>query len=100
MKFVCCLAVALATAASAQAQPSPRIVGTRTTTNWKMDSTRTITESTTLVFQSADGGSVYTIDFITRHPLKQPVPAPGVVDMVVTQLPVEDETPEMTLRVD
>jgi hypothetical protein len=100
MKLVCCLAVALAIAASAQAQPSPRIVGTRTTANWKMDSSRAITDTATLVFQSADGGPVYTIDFITRHPLKEPVPVPGVVDMVVTQLPVEDETPEITLRVD
>jgi hypothetical protein len=102
MKLVFCLAALLATAAAAQAQPAPqRIVGNRATSNWKMDSSsRVITDTMTLVFQSADGGPVYTIDFVTRHPLKEAVPAPGVVDMVVTQLPVEDETPQITLRVD
>jgi hypothetical protein len=101
MKLVCCVAIVLGIAVTAQAQPAQRIVGHRTTSNWKMDSSsRTITDTMTLVFQSADGGPVYTIDFVTRHPLKARVPAPGVVDMVVTQLPVEDETPEITLRVD
>ena len=98
------IVVALGVASGARAQtppPAERIVGYRTTTNWKMDSTsRAITDTATLVFEGANGGPAYTIEFITRHPFKEPVPAPGVVDMVVTQLPLEDEKPEMTLRVD
>ena len=53
-----------------------------------------------MTFQNADGGPVYTIDFIARRPSQQPVVSPGVLDIVVTQHPVEDDTPEMTLRVD
>ena len=51
-------------------------------------------------FQDRDHGPLYTIDFITRHPLNDPVPAAGAVDIVVTQHPVEDEAPAMVLRVD
>ena len=53
-----------------------------------------------MTFQNADGGPVYTIDFIARRPSQQPVVSPGVLDIVVTQHPVEDDTPEMTLRVE
>ena len=60
----------------------------------------TVVETVTVTFQGPGQGPVYTIDFTTRHPVGQPVASPGVVDIVVTQHPVEDDTPEMTLRVD
>ena len=56
-------------------------------------------DTATLPFQSA-AAARYTIDFIAHHPVNEPVASPGVVDIVVTQHPVEDDTPEMTLRVD
>ena len=59
-----------------------------------------VKETATLIFQNRAGGQVYTIDFIARHPVQEPVAAPGAVDIVVTQHPVEDATPEMTLRAD
>jgi hypothetical protein len=96
------VAVGCAALAHAQSpQPARRIVGDRISSNWKMEAAgRTITDTATLTFQSRDGGPVYTIDFIARHPLNQPVPSPGVVDIVVTQHPVEDDSPEMAWRVD
>jgi hypothetical protein len=41
-----------------------------------------------------------TIDFVAHRPVQGPVASPGVVDIVVTQHPVEDNSPEMMLRVD
>src|SRR5258708_4242763 len=98
-----CLLTVLGLTAGGHAQSSPAapsIVGDRTSSNWKMEANRTIVDTATFTFPSRDGGPVYTIDFITRHLLKEPVPPSGVVDIVVTQRPVEDETPEITLRVD
>jgi hypothetical protein len=66
----------------------------------RMDGTRMTTDTITLTFQSGERDPVYTIDFIARHPLKEPVALPGAIDIVVTQHPVEDDTPAMTLRVD
>src|SRR5471030_193252 len=107
MKCVFSLAFVLAVlglAGSAHAQPSQvaqRIVGNRISGNMQLDNkNQTETDTATLTFQNADGGPVYTIDFIARHPLQQPVASPGVLDIVVTQHPVEDDVPEMTLRVD
>jgi len=88
-------------AALAQAPPPQHIVGDRISGRMQTDGTaRTVTETATLTFQNRDGGQVYTIDFIAHHPVQEPVAASGAVDMVVTQHPMEDEAPEMTLRVD
>ena len=53
-----------------------------------------------MTFRNGDHGQVYTIAFVARHPVNGPVASPGVVDIVVTQHPIEDDAPEMTLRVD
>jgi len=99
MKYAIVLASVLALAASAHAQPPQHIVGNQIGGNMQIDTKAgTVTDTATLTFQ--DQGPVYTIDFTTRHPIGQPVASPGVVDIVVTQHPVEDDTPEMTLRVD
>jgi hypothetical protein len=91
----------LALAAAAHAQPPQRIVGNRIGGTSQIDAKAgTVTETATLTFQDPGQGPVYTIDFTTSHPLGQPVVSPGVVDIVVTQHPVEDDTPEMMLRVD
>jgi hypothetical protein len=88
--------------AGAQAQPAPpmqHIVGRATSQQWKMDGpSHVVTDTLTLTFEGS--GPVYTVDFIARHGARDPVAAAGVVDIVVTQRPVEDAAPEMTLRVD
>jgi hypothetical protein len=101
MKYAIVLASILTFAASAYAQPAQHIVGNRIGGHSQIDAKAgTVTETATLTFQDPGQGPVYTIDFTTRHPIDQPVASPGVVDIVVTQHPVEDDTPEMTLRVD
>jgi hypothetical protein len=101
MKYAIVLASVLALSASVHAQPPERIVGNQIAGNMQIDAKGgTVVETATLTFQGSAGSPVYTIDFTTRHPIGQPVASPGVVDIVVTQHPVEDDTPEMTLRVD
>jgi len=99
-RLVCVLAV-VGLASKARAQSPQRIVGNRISGEMHLDPRNDlVTETATLTFQSGDRGPVYTIDFVARHPVKGPVASPGVVDIVVTQHPLEDDTPEMTLRVD
>jgi hypothetical protein len=101
MKFAIVLASVLTLGASAHAQSPERIVGNQIGGHMDIDAkARTVVETATLTFQGPGASPVYTIDFTTRHPIGQPVASPGVVDIVVTQHPVEDDTPEMTLRVD
>jgi hypothetical protein len=96
------LALAWSGVALAQAPaPGQHIVGDRISGQMQIDGKAgMVTETATLTFQNGTGGEVYTIDFIARHPVRRPVAAPGAVDIVVTQHPVEDAAPEMTLRVD
>ena len=101
MRCVLGIATGLLFSASAQAQPAPvqHIVGRATAQQWKMDGpSHIVTDTLTLTFKG--DGPVYTVDFIARHGARDPVAAPGVVDIVVTEHPVEDGKPEMTLRVD
>lgn len=90
----------LPSVAEAQAvPPAQHIVGRATSQQWKMDGpSHMVTDTLTLRFEG--DGPAYTVDFITRHGARDAVAAPGVVDIVVTQHLVEDDKPEMTLRVD
>jgi hypothetical protein len=99
--ILCGIAIGLAVAPCAHAQtPPPRIVGNQITGNLKPESGgRVVTDTATLIF-TPESGAVYTIEFIARHPPLQPVGAPGIVDIVVTEHPREDDTPQMELRVD
>jgi hypothetical protein len=93
-------AVVLGVSAGARAQTPQRIVGNQISGNLKIEpGSRMATDTATLTF-AAESGPVYTIDFITRHPAMQPVTAPGIVDIVVTEHPREDDAPEMMMRVD
>ena len=97
----CGIAVVLAVASQAHAQTPPaRIVGNQISGNLKLESgSRVVIDTATLTF-TADSGPIYTIDFIARHPVMQPVTTPGIVDIVVTERPREDDAPEMQMRVD
>lgn len=91
----------LAFAGPVAAQPPQHIVGDRISGTMQTDgATRLVIDTATLTFQNHDGGPVYTIDFTVRHGVQEPVGSPGVVDMVVTQHPVEDDAPQIVLRVD
>jgi hypothetical protein len=92
----------LAPGAGAQPQPSiQHIVGDQISAKMNIDmKAGVMAETATLRFQSRTGDAVYTIDFIAHHPVNEPVASPGVVDIVVTQHPVEDDAPDMLLRVD
>lgn len=105
MKFalipVALLSMAGTAAAQALPQPSQHIVGDRFSGNMQIEGkSGRMTDTATLTFQNPDGGPVYTIDFIAHRPVHEPVASPGVVDIVVTQHPVEDNSPEMMWRVD
>jgi hypothetical protein len=105
MKLALMSVALLAFAETAAGQPTPqvsqRIVGDRVSGNMQIEAkSRTMIDTATLTFQNPDGGLVYTIDFIAHHPVQGPVASAGVVDIVVTQHPVEDDSPEMMLRVD
>ena len=83
-------------------QPSiQHIVGNQISANMNIDmKAGVMAETATLRFQSRPGDAVYTIDFIAHHPVNEPVASSGAVDIVVTQHPVEDDAPDMLLRVD
>jgi hypothetical protein len=100
LAFVCALGLA-ALASNAHAQSPQHIVGNQIAANMNIDMRAGVmAETATLRFQSAAGDAVYTIDFIAHHPVNEPVALPGVVDIVVTQHPAEDDAPDMMLRVD
>jgi hypothetical protein len=101
MKAIVIVVLAGLGAAAQSPQPAHHLVGDRVSSMWKMDGpSRTVIDTATFRFPDRDGGPSYTIDFIARHLLNQPVASPGVVDIVVTQHPVEDEAPAMTLQAD
>ncbi len=101
MKLAMTCLVLFAFAGPVAAQSPQHIVGDRISGTMQTDgATRVVIDTATLTFQNHDGGPVYTIDFTVRHRVQEPVASPGVVDMVVTQHPVEDDSPQMVLRVD
>jgi hypothetical protein len=96
---VVCLAAPVP--ARAQARTAVHILGRTASQQWKMDTALHLaTDTVTLTFESGDGGTIYTVDFVAHHAPLKPVDLPGVVDIIVTQHPVEDDAPVMTLQVD
>jgi hypothetical protein len=87
----------------AQGQPPAlrRVVGERLSAQLQLDTrAQTTTATTTLTFTGNDGGPVLTVDFITRYAgLGQATAAPKAVDIIVTQHPVDEDAPEMTMSV-
>lgn len=93
--------VGLAHSAHAQPVRAAHLIGQSIGGHTKFDTaTNMATDTVTLMFKAADDSQVYTIDFVARHQIQRPVTERGVVDIIVTHLPREDDAPEMTLRVD
>jgi hypothetical protein len=90
-----------AAAPAPQGAAAQRVVGQRVSEQLKMDTASQVTVDTvTLSFAGAAMAPTFTIDLITQYIPEQPAAPPGAVDVVVSLWPTEDNTPEMTLRVD
>ena len=91
-----------ATGTSGEAQQRRRIIGQQLGGHFQFDPvTRTTTDTATLTFAGNDGGPALTVDFTTRFSgVGRPTSTPAVVDIVVTQHAVNDDAPEMAMRVD
>jgi hypothetical protein len=89
-----------AAAAAAQPAPAPRhLTGRSISERWQFDSaSRVNTGTVTLTFAAPDGGPMMTIEFVSRYRRESPQIVPAVVDLVVTQHPLDDDAPRMTLR--
>jgi hypothetical protein len=103
-----CLALVFGVTVSSRAQPPQprRIVGTRIGGHFELKGPQTVVEYTTLEF--TDGTAYdFTIDFIARYTpapsrsegLRAIVP-PKVVDIVITQHPVDESSPQAAMQVD
>lgn len=63
----------------------------------RMNST---TDTLTLAFKTSGDAPALTVDFVARYATARPARPPIVVDMIVTERPLEDDDPQMTMRVD
>lgn len=108
MKPVLVLMYAVLVPVTASAQPSPplrHLVGRSISGHMEIDpKARTTADTATLTFAAPDDGPTLTVEFLSRYEL-QAGPAgivartpPAVVDIVVSQHPVDEETPAATLR--
>jgi hypothetical protein len=86
-----------------QAPPaSRRLVGTAIGGGFGWDG-KAETNTITVTFPAVGDSPRYTIDFVTRFVGElgqRPTARPTAVDLIVTQHPVADDTPAMTMRVD
>ena len=94
--------ICLTLAAPAAAQPTAagRIRGRGIGESFRPVLGTQVSEHTvTLKFGADDNRPVFTVEFVTRIGDHQPA-APGVVDIIITQVQSEDETPAMAVQVD
>ncbi len=96
-------AAALCGAAALGSQPlesGARIRGTSLTGSLQLDSARrVVTDTLTLTF-SQRGAHDYIVEFVSRRPLDDVLPATGVVDLVVTEESDDDDHPRMDVEAD
>lgn len=89
----------LASAAVAQS-PNTRVVGRAIGEQFTMSGrTGVIVETVNLTFPGENGGPAFSVEFTARYNRQTTEPA-GVVDMVVSELPSEDDLPQMAMSVD
>lgn len=94
------VSLSFATAAAAQPALSGRVPGRSIGEQFHPVPGTQVTEHTvTLKFGHNDDRPLYTVEFVTRIADHQPA-APGVVDIIVTQVQSDDDAPAMALRVD
>src|SRR5262249_23545150 len=82
-------------------QPARHLTGRSISENWQMEpGGQSRMATATLRFAANDGGPAMDVDFVTRLVGRERTSASGVVDIVVSQLPGEDEPPAIRIRVD
>jgi hypothetical protein len=93
--------IVCATAGGSLAQSARHIVGRRLGEQMRTDTRAgTTIDTVTLTSVGEENGPVLTVDFITMYRgIGEPTTAPSAVDVVVTQHPLNDDRPDMTLRV-
>jgi len=90
-----------AAAPAPEGAAAQRVVGQKVSEQLKMNTASNVTVDTvTLSFTGDPPIPAYTIDFITQYTRQRPMPAPGAVDVVVTQWPSSDDAPAMAIRLD
>jgi beta-lactamase regulating signal transducer with metallopeptidase domain len=83
------------------AQQVRRIHGQRFSGQFGLDPLRHMeVETVMLTFPATELGREFTVDFTTRYLRDRPVPGPGSVDLVITQHPANDASPEVTISSD
>jgi hypothetical protein len=88
-------------AAPAQAQTA-RLVGQSIGGHMEWNpATRTTRDSSTLTFGGAENGVTITVDFVTQYEGERALQTtrPRVVDVIVTEHPTGEESPQMTMTV-
>jgi hypothetical protein len=102
MKHVMAVLAVGLTATTAAAQPvlAGRITGRSIGEQFHpIAGTQSTEHIVTLKFGEDDARPDFTVEIVTRIADQQP-PAPGVVDVIVTQVQSADEAPAMTVQVD
>jgi hypothetical protein len=99
--------LAIAAASAQPGQPvavrgvraSSRIVGTVISGHHDLNIAGTTVDAATLGFLDTDGHTAFTIDFVVQYAGARPTAAPAVVDMIITEHPTGEESPDVALRV-
>jgi hypothetical protein len=78
---------------------SGRIVGTVISGHHDLNTAGTGVEAATLGFLDPDGQTAFTIDFVVQYAGARPAAAPAVVDMIITEHPVGEGSPDVSLEV-
>ena len=90
---------ALAVAALAQS-PNTRVVGRTIGGGFTMSGrTSVVVETVKLTFPGENGGPTFAVEFTARYD-RQTTDAVTAVDMTVSELPTEDDSPQMAMSVD
>jgi hypothetical protein len=57
-----------------------------------------VTDTVNLTFQAEGRSQIVTVEFRTSYAPDRPLPAPGVIDMVITEHPMDDSAPEISAQ--
>jgi|SRR5215813_3955108 len=102
MKYTLVCILLLAPSMFAQTPPAaPRIVGQTAGGHLHVDpATKLTTDTVTLTFNADDGTTAATVEFVVRYGSDRLRQAPGVVDVIVTEVAAGDERPQMQVEAD
>ena len=101
MKYTLVCILLLAASMSAQTPAAAtRIVGQTAGGHLHVDpATKLTTDTVTLTFNADDGTTAATVEFVVRYASERRQ-APGIVDVIVTEVAAGDERPQMQVEAD